>query len=43
MPRRRKPSGPFPDNPALADVIERNIDTMADVRTLTELLTATRA
>src|SRR5438477_997138 len=32
MPRRRKPSGPFPDNPALADVIERNIDTMAEVR-----------
>jgi uncharacterized membrane protein len=28
----KQPPGPFPDNPALADVIERNIDTMAEVR-----------
>jgi uncharacterized membrane protein len=32
MIRRRNPSGPHPDNPALADIIERNIDTMAEVR-----------
>src|SRR5438477_7782342 len=32
MVRRGQRSGPNPDNPALADVIERNIDTMAQVR-----------
>ena len=32
MKSPRHPTGPHPDNPALADVIERNIDTMAEVR-----------
>lgn len=30
--RRRVQSGPYPNNPALADIIERNIDSMAQVR-----------
>ena len=32
MKRHGRQSGAHPDNPGLADIIERNIDTMADVR-----------
>jgi uncharacterized membrane protein len=32
MKHRGRQSVTFPDNPALADIIERNIDTMAEVR-----------
>ena len=33
MKRHGRQSGAYPDNRGLADIIERNIDTMADVRT----------
>lgn len=32
MKRHGRQSGAYPDNPGLADIIERNIDTMAEVR-----------
>src|SRR5437868_5740502 len=32
MKSPRQKTGPHPDNPALADILERNIETVADMR-----------